>query len=109
MEKVITGTADIPLDREDAVEASSPAYQAYQILRVGFTVAPIVAGADKFLNVLTDWDKYLPPFINQITGGRGQELMFMAGAVEIIAGLGVWFPLCASQRRPRTVFGHSAG
>ena len=91
MEKVITNTADIPLDREDAVEASSPAYQAYQILRVGFTVAPIVAGADKFLNVLTDWDKYLPPIVNRMTGGHGHELMLAAGVIEITAGLGVWF------------------
>ena len=90
MEKVITNTADIPLDRAAAVEASSPAYQAYQILRVGFTVAPIVAGADKFLHVLTDWDKYLPPVVNDMVGGNGHTLMLAVGVIEIIAGIGVF-------------------
>ena len=90
MEKVITNSADIPLDRENTAEASSPAYQAYQILRVGFTVAPIVAGADKFLHVLTDWDKYLPPVVNDMVGGNGHTLMLAVGVIEIIAGIGVF-------------------
>lgn len=66
-------------------------YQAYQILRVGFTVAPIVAGLDKFFHLLVNWDQYLPAFVNNLTGGHGHELMLVAGVIEIIAGLGVWF------------------
>jgi len=71
--------------------ASNPAYQAYQILRVGFTVAPIVAGLDKFFHFLVNWDQYLPPIVNSATGGHGHELMLAAGVIEVIAGLGVWF------------------
>jgi len=52
--------------------ADSAAYQAYQILRLGFTVAPIIAGLDKFLHLLVDWDKYLAPFVSRLVGGRGQ-------------------------------------
>ena len=74
----------------DAV-SSSASYQAYQILRVGFTVAPIVAGLDKFFHLLVNWDQYLPAFVNNLTGGHGHELMLAAGVIEIIAGLGVWF------------------
>ena len=37
----------------------NPAYQAYLILRVGFVVAPILFGLDKFTNLLTDWTAYL--------------------------------------------------
>jgi hypothetical protein len=72
-------------------DSSSPAYQAYQILHLGFTVAPIVAGLDKFTDKLVDWDKYLAPFINNLVGGHGHEFMLGVGVVEIIAGLGVAF------------------
>jgi hypothetical protein len=65
------------------------AYQAYRILQLGFVVAPIVAGLDKFFHLLVDWDKYLPAFVSNLTGGRGHQLMLVAGVVEILAGIGV--------------------
>jgi hypothetical protein len=63
--------------------------QAYLILRFGFTVAPIIAGLDKFLHVLVNWDQYLPAITNRIVGGHGHELMLAVGAIEIVAGIGV--------------------
>ena len=72
-------------------DVSGPAYQAYQILHVGFVVAPIVAGLDKFFNLLVNWEQYLPSFVNRMVGGHGHELMLVAGVVEIIAGFGVLF------------------
>ncbi len=71
--------------------SSRPSYQAYQILRAGFTLAPILAGLDKFFHILVNWDQYLPPLVNNLTGGHGHELMLAAGVIEIIAGIGVWF------------------
>jgi len=79
------------VSREEASEGSRPAYQAYQILHLAFTVAPIVAGLDKFFHFLVDWDQYLPPFVNRLSGGHGHQLMLAAGAIEIVAGLGVAF------------------
>ena len=70
---------------------SSPGYQAFQILRTGFTVAPIVAGLDKFFHLLVNWDQYLPAFVNNLTGGHGHELMLAVGVIEVVAGLGVAF------------------
>jgi hypothetical protein len=70
---------------------SKPSYQAYQILHVGFTVAPIVAGLDKFFGLLVNWDQYLPSVVNDVTGGYGHQLMLVVGVIEVIAGLGVWF------------------
>jgi len=64
--------------------------QAFQILRFGFTVAPILAGVDKFLHLLVDWDKYLPPMVNNLSGGHGHQLMLAAGVIEIVAGIGVF-------------------
>ncbi len=70
-------------------DASRPAYQAYQILHVGFTVAPIVAGLDKFFNLLVNWEQYLPSFVTNMIGG--EYLMMIVGVIEIVAGLGVAF------------------
>jgi hypothetical protein len=76
------------VNSRDAV-ASEPAYQAYQILKLGFTVAPIVAGLDKFFHLLVNWDQYLPPLVNNLTGGHGHQLMLAVGVIEIVAGIGV--------------------
>jgi len=72
-------------------KAGSPGYQAYRILQFGFTVAPIVAGLDKFFDLLVNWDQYLPSFVSGMVGGRVHSLMYLVGVIEIIAGLGVWF------------------
>ena len=74
-----------------SVSAASPSYQAFLILRTGFTVAPIVAGLDKFFNLLVNWEQYLPGFVNNLTGGHGHQLMLAVGVIEIVAGLGVAF------------------
>jgi hypothetical protein len=93
MEQIIDSpTRNISRTRKQAeAGVSGPTYQAYQILHVGFVVAPVVAGLDKFFNVLVNWEQYLPSFVNKMVGGHGHELMLVAGVVEIIAGLGVWF------------------
>ena len=75
----------------ESISTARPSYQAFQILRLGFTVAPIVAGLDKFFNLLVNWEQYLPPFVNNLTGGHGHELMLAVGVIEIVAGLGVAF------------------
>jgi len=64
--------------------------QAFQILRFGFTVAPVLAGLDKFFHLLVDWDKYLPPIANNLVGGHGHQLMLVVGVIEIVAGIGVF-------------------
>lgn len=63
-------------------------YQAYQLLHIAFTVAPIVAGLDKFFNYLTNWGQYLASPFNIF--GNVQTTMMVVGIVEIIAGVGVW-------------------
>ena len=91
MEHIFDNRTGISSLGEANADASRPAYQAYQILHLGFTVAPIVAGLDKFFNVLVNWEQYLPPFVNNLLGGQGHYLMLAVGVIEIIAGLGVAF------------------
>jgi hypothetical protein len=68
---------------------SDPVFQAFWLLRIGFTVAPILFGADKFADLLTNWDKYLAPWINNIVPGTAHQAMYAVGVVEILAGLTV--------------------
>lgn len=63
-------------------------YQAYQILHIAFTVAPIVAGLDKFFYYLTNWQQYLAPSFNIL--GNAHTTMLVVGIIEIIVGIGVW-------------------
>jgi hypothetical protein len=58
---------------------------------MGFVVAPIAAGLDKFFNVLVDWTTYLSPVATNITGLSAARFMQAVGVVEIIAGLIVAF------------------
>ena len=66
----------------------TPSRNAYQILRLGFTVAPILFGLDKFFNLMTDWPEYLPEFVTDAVSGT--VVMAVVGVVEIAAGIGVW-------------------
>lgn len=66
---------------------ASPELQAFTLLRIGFTVAPIVFGLDKFLGWLTDWEVYLAPEINDLVPGNAHQAMLAVGVIEIVAGL----------------------
>jgi uncharacterized membrane protein YphA (DoxX/SURF4 family) len=66
-----------------------PGYQAFLLLRIAFTVAPILFGLDKFFNVLVDWETYLAPWIDGIVPGSAATAMHLVGIVEIVAGLAV--------------------
>jgi hypothetical protein len=63
------------------------AHDAFLLLRTVFTVAPILYGLDKFAQVMTDWDKYLAPWINDIVPGDAHDAMMIIGVIEIVAGI----------------------
>jgi hypothetical protein len=69
------------------IRQNQAAYQAYLLLRVGFTVAPILFGIDKFFNWTVHWPQYLAPWVNHLMPGSAQQFMYFVGAVEIVAGL----------------------
>jgi hypothetical protein len=64
-----------------------PAYQAFWLLRIGFTVAPILFGLDKFFGLLVDWDVYLSSTFNDLIPGTGHTAMYLVGVVEMAAGV----------------------
>jgi hypothetical protein len=70
---------------------ADPVFQAFTLLRIGFTVAPILFGLDKFFHVLVDWDRYLAPEFTDLFNAQAHTLMYAVGAIEIVAGLVVAF------------------
>jgi uncharacterized membrane protein YphA (DoxX/SURF4 family) len=74
-----------PPAADDRVEVA--AQQAFWLLRIGFTVAPILFGIDKFANWSVHWPDYLAGWINSIVPGSGQDFMYAVGGIEIVAGL----------------------
>jgi hypothetical protein len=85
---------DTPARTRDVVamtitaDLADPAYQAYLLLRNAFTIALILAGADKFLNAMIDWVQYLAPAIPRTFGLAPEIFLRGVGIVEI--ALGVW-------------------
>ena len=77
----------VPIPRSTELR-DDPVAQAFLLMRVAFTVAPILFGLDKFLNVLTDdWTKYLSSDFNSLLPGSAATGMHIVGIVEIAAGI----------------------
>ena len=72
-------------------DLADPTTQAFWLLRIGFIVAPILFGLDKFAHVLVDWDIYLAPEFSDLLNTDAHTLMYVVGAIEIVAGLVVAF------------------
>ena len=85
----MTSTLDnAPATRQPSTwRRTDPAYQAFWLLRTGFTVAPILFGVDKFAHVLVNWDRYLAPRISDHLPGSPHQAMYVVGIIEIVAGL----------------------
>lgn len=66
---------------------SAPAAQALVLLRVGFTVAPILFGLDKLFELTADWSTYLWPTIPSLLPLTADQIMIGVGVVEIAAGV----------------------
>jgi hypothetical protein len=72
---------------ETASRLGGGEHQAFLLLRTVFTIAPILFGLDKFFGVMTDWEKYLAPWINDIVPGDAHQAMLIVGVIEILAGV----------------------
>ena len=77
----------IPIPASNVLR-SDPAAQAFMLLRIALTVAPILFGLDKFAEVMIgDWPRYLAPEFDDIIPGSAADAMHAVGVVEIAAGL----------------------
>ena len=80
-------TLDRPSGTAPTHASRDGARDAYLLLRTVFTVAPILFGLDKFAEVMTNWDKYLAPWINDLVPGDSHAAMLTVGVIEIVAGV----------------------
>ena len=70
-----------------AADADRYGRRAYRLLQLGFVVAPLLAGVDKFFNVLANWETYLSPLVPRLLPLSGAAFMRVVGVVEIAAGV----------------------
>ena len=87
MSTVASALRPVPVPESDVLRRD-PAAQAFMLLRIAFTVAPIAFGLDKFTGLMIDdWTKYLAPEFNDLIPGSAADAMHLVGGVEIAAGL----------------------
>jgi hypothetical protein len=61
--------------------------QPWRVLRITYGLLPLLAGLDKFFNLLTNWDAYLAPAIGNLLPFSAGALMRAAGVVEMLVGI----------------------
>lgn len=61
--------------------------QTFNLLKYTFVIVPIVAGADKFTNLLTNWQHYIGPTFTDLLPFSTSVCMMIVGVIEIIAGI----------------------
>ena len=71
----------------EAITVSRPSRQTFNLLRITFGIVPIVAGFDKFTELLTHWENYLNPSIAGVLPFSPHTFMMIVGVIEIIAGI----------------------
>ena len=59
----------------------------WMVLRITFGLVPVVAGIDKFTDLLVDWDMYLNPQVAAMLPFSAHVFMQIVGVIEIVAGL----------------------
>jgi uncharacterized membrane protein YphA (DoxX/SURF4 family) len=62
-------------------------HRVISILRWTYGLVPIAAGADKFMHLLTDWNKYLAPVVTDVIPLSPNAFMSIVGVIEIVAGI----------------------
>ena len=65
--------------------------QGYTTLQIAYVLLPIITGVDKFTYFLTDWSNYVAPVFPQLIGLSSVQFLYIAGAIEICAGIGIAF------------------
>ncbi len=87
MAQAMAPVTTFEVDRPRSAILADPMTQAYAALYIGFIAAPILAGADKFLQLLANWDKYVAPQVAALLPMSAHTFMLIVGAIEIAAGV----------------------
>lgn len=60
---------------------------AKSVLKYTYGLVPIVAGLDKFVNLLTDWGKYVSEGFLSVLSLEAATFMMIVGIIEVVAGI----------------------
>jgi len=71
----------------ETINANQKLHSTWNLLRLTYSIIPVVAGFDKFTDILTNWDKYLHPGIASMLPFQSHTFMMIVGVIEIIAGI----------------------
>ncbi|MGS0747730.1 hypothetical protein [Halpernia sp. GG3] len=71
----------------DTTDFKQQVHPIFNLLKYVFVIVPIVAGADKFTNILTDWTHYINPTVLDMLPFSGHTFMMIVGVIEIVAGI----------------------
>ncbi|WP_233454645.1 hypothetical protein [Hymenobacter negativus] len=86
-------SANFPYAGPEARPATGPVHTVVRVLTFTYGIVPIVAGLDKFTNLLTNWEAYLAPGLVKMLPVPAHSFMMLVGAIEIAAGaLVLWRP-----------------
>lgn len=78
--------------RSRATDASAGNLRTvWMVLRITFSLVPILAGLDKFADFLTNWDNYLNPMVTSVLPFTPHVFMGVVGVIEITAGIMVFY------------------
>lgn len=72
---------------DNSLRSNEHINQVYKLLRYTYGLVPIVAGLDKFTNILTDWKSYLSATVQSMLPFSASTFMYIVGVIEIIAGV----------------------
>jgi hypothetical protein len=78
-----------PVEKEYKLTYPEPIHQAFRFLRFAFVMLPIIAGVDKFFDVIANWDQYLSGPIASGVGITVHQFMMLFGAIEVVIGFGI--------------------
>ena len=73
------------MEKTESAIPGDPLNPAFWALRLSYGLVPIIAGLDKFTNLLTDWTQYLSPIVSRLV--PASTFMQMVGIIEIAAGI----------------------
>jgi hypothetical protein len=65
--------------------------EIYWPLRLAYGLVPLLAGLDKYTNILANWERYVSPFAASVLPMSVETFLHIIGAVEIAVGLAVLF------------------
>jgi uncharacterized membrane protein YphA (DoxX/SURF4 family) len=71
----------------ESINSNQAIKPVFNLLRITFGIVPIVAGLDKFTDLLTNWEQYLHPGIAGMLPMSPHAFMMIVGIIEIIAGI----------------------